>query len=125
MGGAYSLLRYNLKSRPGFSDPASVTGYKGSTPLNMIAVQSRIDLGKAFEFDQSLRHYGSAPAQMVPQYTTADLRLGWHRNGIDLSVNGRDLIDQGHTEFAAGDSQVPTLGIRRSVFGKLVWTSKR
>jgi iron complex outermembrane recepter protein len=125
MGGAYSLLRYNLMSRPGFSDPASVTGYKGSTPLNMIAVQSRIDLGKAFEFDQSLRHYGSAPAQMVAQYTTADLRLGWHHGGIDLSVNGRDLIDQGHQEFGSGDGQVPTLGIRRSVFGKLVWTSKR
>jgi iron complex outermembrane recepter protein len=125
LGGAYSLLRYNLMSRPGFSDPASVTGYKGSTPLNMIAVQSRIDLGKAFEFDQSLRHYGSAPAQKVAQYTTADLRLGWHRGGVDLSVNGRDLLDEGHQEFGSGDGQVPTLGIRRSVFGKLVWTSKR
>lgn len=125
LGGAYSLLRYNLKSRPGFNDTASMAGYRGSTPLNMIAVQSRIDLGKAFEFDQSLRHCGSLPAQMVPQYTTADLRLGWHRGSVDLSVNGRDLIDEGHTEFAAGDNQVPTLGIRRSVFGKFVWTSKR
>jgi len=88
-------------------------------------VQSRIDLGKAFEFDQSLRHYGSLPAQTVAQYTTADLRLGWHRGGIDLSVNGRDLMDEGHQEFGSGDGQVPTLGIRRSVFGKLVWTSKR
>jgi hypothetical protein len=40
-------------------------------------------------------------------------------------VNGRDLLDQGHEEFGSGDSQVPTLGIRRSVFGKLVWTSQR
>jgi iron complex outermembrane receptor protein len=125
LGGAYSLLRYNLTSRPGFSDPTSVAGYAGSTPLNMIAVQSRIDMGKDFEFDQSLRHDGSLPAQAVPQYTTAGLRLGWHHREWALSVNGRDLMYQGHTEFAAGDSQVPTLGIRRSVYGKIVWTSKR
>lgn len=123
--GAYSLLRYDLESRPGFSDAASIQGYVGSTPLHQIALQSRLDLGKAFEFDQSLRRYGSMPAQNVPAYTTADLRLGWHHGSIDLSVNGRDLLYGGHTEFGSGDGQVPTLGIRRSVFGKLVWTSER
>jgi hypothetical protein len=125
VSGEYSLLRYDLISRPGFSDPATVAGYAGSTPLHQFGIQSRIDLGKSFEFDQTLRRYGSLPAQKVNAYTTADLRLGWHHGGIDLSVNGRDLLDEGHTEFAAGDSQVPTLGIRRSVFGKLVWTSQR
>jgi iron complex outermembrane receptor protein len=123
--GAYSLLRYDLKSRPGFNDPAAVSGYVGSTPLHQIALQSRLDLGHYFEFDQSLRRYGSLPAQNVPAYTTADLRMGWHRGSIDLSVNGRDLLYGGHTEFGSGDGQVPTLGIRRSVFGKLVWTSQR
>jgi hypothetical protein len=118
------MLRYDLKSRPGFSDPATITGYVGSTPLSQISVESRIDLRKGFEFDQSLRHEGSLPAQQVSAYTTADLRLGWHHEGLDLSVNGRDLLDQGHEEFAAGDSSVATLGIRRSVFGKIVWTLK-
>lgn len=123
--GAYSLLRYNLRSRDGFSDPASITGYVGSSPLNQIAVQSRLDIGREFEFDQSLRHVGSLPAQAVPAYTTANLRLGWHHKHFELSVVGRDLLDAGHTEFAAGDATVPTLGVRRSVFGKIVWTSKR
>ncbi len=123
ISGAYSLLRYDLHSRPGFNDPASIVGYTGSTPQHQIALQSRLDLGRRFEFDQALRRYGSAPAQNVPAYTTADLRFGWRRGGVDLSVNGRDLLDSGHIEFASGDGQVPTLGIRRSIFGKLVWTS--
>ncbi len=124
LAGSYSLLRYNLRSRDGFSDPASITGYVGSTPLHQISFQSRLDLGGRFEFDQSLRHLGSLPAQMVPAYTTADLRLGWHSANLDLSVVGKDLIDNGHMEFGSGDGQVPTLGVRRSVFGKIVWTSK-
>jgi iron complex outermembrane receptor protein len=123
LGGAYSLLRYNLRSRPGFSDPASISGYTGSTPLHQIAIQSKIDFPSHFEFDQTLRRVGSLPAQKVPAYTTADLRFGWHRGAIDLSIAGKDLLDASHTEFASGDGQVPTLGIRRSVFGKLVWTS--
>jgi iron complex outermembrane receptor protein len=121
--GSYSLLRYNLKSRAGFSDPATITGDVGSTPLHKWSVQSRFDLPHHFEFDQDLRRVGSLPAQQVPAYLTADLRLGWRWNGLDLSVNGRDLIDNGHTEFAAGDNTVATLGVRRSVFAKLVWTS--
>jgi iron complex outermembrane receptor protein len=123
--GSYSLLRYDLKSRPGFSDPATITGYVGSTPLGQIAVESRLDLPRHFEFDQALRHEGSLPAQQVPAYTTADLRLGWRYRGFELSANGRDLIDQGHTEFGSGDSSVATLGIRRSIFAKIVWTSGR
>lgn len=123
--GTYSLLRYDLKSRPGYSDPSTVTGYVGSTPLNQVGLESRIDIGKGLEFDQSLRHEGSLPAQQVAAYTTANLRLGWQHKGFDLSVDGRDLLDQGHEEFSADDSTVATLGVRRSIFGKIVWTSKR
>lgn len=120
--GSYSLLRYNLKSRTGFSDPSTISGYVGSSPLHKWSIQSRVDLPHYFEFDQDLRRVGSLPAQNVPAYTTADLRLGWRRNAFDISVNGRDLLDQGHTEFGAGDGTVATLGIRRSIFGKIVWT---
>ena len=121
--GEYSLLRYNLKSRTGYSDPATITGYVGSSPLHKFSVESRMDLPHHFEFDQDLRRVGSLPAQQVPAYVTADLRLGWHFKGVDLSVNGRDLIDNGHSEFAAGDATVATLGVRRSIFARLTWTS--
>jgi len=123
--GAYSMLRYDLRSRPGFNDAATITGYVGSTPLGQIGVESWIDLGRGFEFDQTLRHEGSLPAQQVGAYTTADLRLGWRHKGFDLSVDGRDLLDEGHQEFGSGDGSVATLGVRRSVFGKMVWTSGR
>jgi iron complex outermembrane receptor protein len=123
--GSYSLLRYDLRSRPGYSDPATITGYVGSTPLNQVAVESRFDLPGHFEFDQALRHEGSLPAQKIPAYTTADLRLGWRYRGFEASANGRDLIDEGHAEFGSGDGSVATLGVRRSVFAKIVWTSGR
>jgi iron complex outermembrane receptor protein len=121
--GSYSLLRYNLKSREGFSDPATINLYVGSTSHHKWSIQSRIDLPYHFEFDQALRRVGSLPAQQVPAYLTADLRLGWNWRNFDLSANGRDLLHNGHTEFAAGDNSVATLGVRRSVFAKLVWTS--
>ncbi|MBS1814242.1 MAG: TonB-dependent receptor [Acidobacteria bacterium] len=124
LNGSYSLLRFNLRARDGYSDPAAIRGYVGSSPLNQFSVQSRIDLWRSFEFDQTLRHVGSLPAQNVPSYTTSDLRMGWHHGSFDISVNGRDLLDNGHKEFGAGDDLVPTLGVRRSIFGKIVWTSK-
>lgn len=125
LNGSYSLLRYNLRSRDGFSDPAAVAGYAGSTPLHMFSVQSRIDLAHGFELDGTLRRAGSLPAQKVAAYTTAGLRLGWRHHGFDVSVAGRDLLDAGHSEFGSGDGAVPTLGIRRSVFGKVVWTPRQ
>jgi iron complex outermembrane receptor protein len=121
--GSYSLLRYNLSSRDGFSDPGSIAAYVGSNPLHKLSIQSRVDLPHHFELDQDLRHVGSLPAQQVPSYVTADLRLGWRWSNFDLSVNGRDLINNGHTEFAAGDATVATLGVRRSIFVRLIWNS--
>jgi iron complex outermembrane recepter protein len=117
---SYSYLDLNLENKPGSNDPTSVSIYEGSTPHNQIVLQSRVNLPKRLEFDQTLRYVTALGAQLVPSYETADVRFGWHlTREAEFSVSGQNLL-QPHFEQFAGDPGGP-VEIKRSVYGKLTW----
>jgi iron complex outermembrane receptor protein len=129
---AYSYLNLDLKNKPGSNDPTSVLGYEGSSPRNQVMAQSKINLLKRFEFDQTYRQVSALPSQTsndvspvetVTGYNTADLRLGWHIiRELELSVDGQNLLQPHHAEFG-GDPGV-LVGIKRCVYAKLTWESQ-
>ena len=73
--------------------------------------------GRSVAFKVLKRQYATA---MGPTRFLREIRVlsQLHHPGI------LPLLDSGHTEFAAGDDSVATLGVRRSVFAKLVWNSR-
>jgi outer membrane receptor for ferric coprogen and ferric-rhodotorulic acid len=86
-------------------------------------IQSKLNLPKHFEFDQTYRYVSGLSALAVGSYNTADVRLGWHlTKQFELSIEGQNLFQPHHAEFA-GDP-LGLVGIRRSAYGKLTWQSR-
>jgi iron complex outermembrane receptor protein len=119
--GSYSFLHMDLKDKPGFTDTGNLlSSYLGSSPSSLVGFQSFFNLPKHFELDQTYRYSSALPAQAVGAYSTADVRLGWHRGeGLDFSVIGQNLLQPSHNEF--GGDPGPLVGIKRSIYGKITW----
>jgi iron complex outermembrane receptor protein len=120
LSGYYDDLRLDLHNKPGNTDAGAVATYEGSSPRHQVMLQSRIDVGTAWEFDQTVRHVSALPARAVPAYTAAGLRFGWHRdNRLRVSLVADNLFDAAHDEF--GHDPGPVVAIRRSVALTATW----
>ena len=117
---SYAYLNMDLKTKPSSNDPSSVPGYEGSSPRHEVVVQSFLNLPRKLEFGQTFRYVSALRAQSVKGYETADVRFGWHLSPeLELSVGGQNLLQPHHAAFG-GDPGGP-VGIKRSVYAKLVW----
>ena len=117
---SYSYLNLDLKNIPGNADTSSVNKDEGSSPHNQIGVESRVNLPRGFEFDQTYRYVSALPAQVVSGYSTGDMHLTWHATRqFDFSVVGENLFQPEHDEFSSSPS--PTVGIRRSIYASITW----
>ena len=97
--------------------PAST---EGNDPSHMFKVHSSLNLPFNLEFDQVLRYVDELPDPHVPAYLELDLRLAWlAREGLELAVIGRNLLDDQHPEIGANSPFRPE--IERSVYGKVTW----
>jgi iron complex outermembrane receptor protein len=86
-------------------------------------MQSAFDISKALTADFQFRYISALISQRIPAYSTADATLQWRVNhNVRLSVVGRNLFQPHHPE-ALGDPR-GVLEIKRSVYGKITWTSK-
>jgi iron complex outermembrane recepter protein len=124
--GSYSFLHMSLRDKAGFTDTGSLlSSYLGSSPSSLVDFQSLFNLPKHFELDETYRYTSALPAASVGSYSTADVRLGWHvefgeSEGLDFSVVGQNLLQPYHLEFGGVDPP-PTVGIKRTIYGKITW----
>jgi len=117
---AYSYLNLNLKNKPGNTDSGTVSTDEGSSPHNQLSFQSRIDLPKGFEFDQTYRYVSGLPAKLVKGFSTGDAHISWWATRqLEFSVVGENLFQPEHIEF--GHDPGPVVGIRRSIYAKVTW----
>ncbi len=133
--GSYSFLHMNIEKGPNSMDVGTAPGIMGSSPDHEFFAQSAWDVSKILQFDVDVRFESSLPGQtneqgqFVHAYSTADARLGWQVNReLELSFVGRNLLQPHHVEFGSdpsADGTVAFVGIRRSAYVKLTWTSHR
>ncbi|HWF90851.1 MAG TPA: TonB-dependent receptor [Terriglobales bacterium] len=117
---SYAYLNLDLKNMPGNVDTSSVSSDEGSSPHNQISFESRFNLPKGFEFDQTYRYVSALPADLVKAYSTADAHLSWRATKqIELSIVGENLLQPQHDEFTS--SPAPLVGIKRSVYAQITW----
>ncbi|MEO5926384.1 MAG: TonB-dependent receptor [Bryobacteraceae bacterium] len=118
---SYSLLLLDAKRQAGSIDASTVGQLEGDTPAHKVVLQSFFDLPKRFEFDVAFRYISSIPNQKVPQYATADVRIGRTLgHGLELSLVGKNLFQPSHVEY--GGIPNGLVGIKRSAFLKLTWS---
>ena len=129
LSGSYSFVGINFHAdAPGsdISSTGSVRTYQGSSPSHEVKIESNIDLGKKFEFDQSYFYVSALPAQKVAAYQTMNGRLGWKfRKDWNLSLVGENLFQPYHFEWGTGDPTEAAIGIRRAAYIKLTWEFAR
>jgi iron complex outermembrane recepter protein len=124
--GSYSFLHMSLRDKTGIPDTGNLLeSYMGSSPNNMVGFQSMFDLPLHFEIDPAFRYVSALRDADAPAYSTADVRLGWHKRimedqELELSVAGQNLLQPYHLEMGGVDPP-PTVGIKRSVYGKITW----
>jgi iron complex outermembrane receptor protein len=118
--GSYSFLHLAVGDKPGFTDTSNTVSDNGSSPHHQFQVNSRFNLRQRIEVDSTFRFVSKLPAQMVGQYGTADMRVGWQaRESWGFSVVGQNLLQPHHAEFG---SDVDTIvGVRRAIYAQLVW----
>lgn len=121
MKATYSYLNLDLESKLGVVDGGGyVKQDEGSSPHNQATLQSRFNLPKGFEFDQTYRYVSALPAQLVNSYSTADVHLAWRANRqVEFSVVGENLFQPHHAEFSH-DATAP-VGIKRSIYAQITW----
>jgi iron complex outermembrane receptor protein len=113
------VQRVDTALEPGSKDLSGTTGLATSDPSHYWMLRSSHDLAGGQELDLTLRGVGALARPAVPAYTAVDLRYGWRiREGLELSLIGRNLFDPKHAEFGAA----PARNLyERSVLLKLVW----
>lgn len=129
LSGSYSYVGIDFHANaPGsdISSTGSVNTYEGSSPAHQMKIQSRFDITKRFEFDQTYGYESALPAQKVRAYQTLDVRLGWNpTKEWNLSLVGQNLFQPYHFEWGTGDPSELPIGIRRAAYVKLSWRAER
>lgn len=120
IAGSYSHLRIDMQPDADSLDPSTERSVEGSSPRHAAVLQSYVDLSRRLGLDVTVRHVSSLAAQRVDGYTEMDASFRWRpRDSLELSIVGRNLLDDHHAEFGGGSSG-PT-EVERSLHGRLGW----
>lgn len=94
------------------------TTYEVSLVRQLFQIRSYLDLPHGLQFDTILYYVNPVNGHRVPKYTRLDMRLGWRRaNGLELSIEGQNLLDNHHMEFGGTLSELP-MEVERIVYAK-------
>ncbi|MCH2548205.1 MAG: TonB-dependent receptor [Alphaproteobacteria bacterium] len=109
LAGSYNYLNMKLELEPGGG--AFFFGEEAS-PEHQFALRSFWDVTDRLQWDNTV--YFVDNLQSVDEYLRFDTRLGWEvSRGVDVSLVGRNLLDDAHAEFAND----PQAEIERSFLG--------
>jgi len=101
-----TALRQRLAVNAGAVDLGGLATL-GNDPNHWWLLRSSMDLPYNLELDVLVRGVGALPNPVVPAYTAADARLGWHATpSTELWVKFTNLFDPGHAEWGAPAARV-------------------
>ena len=96
---SYTHLDMNMAALPGNAEINPLRA-AGESPTHQATLISRHDLRHDLELDLQARYVSALRTYGIPDYLTADLRLGWRvTSRLDLALNGRNLIGPARKEF--------------------------
>ncbi len=120
VGGSYTFLEMHVKKGTNSRDIGSAPGVQGSSPTHQAQIDTGFDLPKKVMVDVQARYVSALPGIHVGSYwtgnTTVQWRIGHH---LQLTAGAQNLLQPHHVEFSYDPG--PAVGIRRSVYGQIVW----
>jgi iron complex outermembrane receptor protein len=118
----YTALHLDLHPKPGSLD-RTFGSSESQTPNQQAFLRQSFDLPRNVQLDAGFRHVSRIRDQSVPAYQELDGRLAWQFSStLDFSIAGRNLLHRRHAEFGAAATRRE---VERSVYGQLVWRSRK
>ena len=115
-----TMLNMSVRRDLSSNDPA-IGQAPGYSPRRSYQVRSFINLGRSFEWDQTVGYTGRLAVGDIPGYIRMDTRFGWRMGEfLELSVVGQNLLQPRHVEFPKNHF-IEDMSDQRSVFGKITW----
>jgi iron complex outermembrane recepter protein len=120
LGGSYTFLEMHVKKGTNSRDIGSAPGVQGSSPTQQAQIDTGFDLPKKVMADVQARYVSALPGIHVASYWTANTTVQWGiSHHLQLTVGAENLLQPHHVEFSYDPG--PAVGIRRSVYGQIVW----
>ena len=123
LSGSYSFMHLDAKRQPTSNDASTVGQLEGDSPRHKVVLRLLFNLPRQLDLDLTYRYVSALPGrdQLVPAYSTGDVRMARRLSReFELSVVGQNLFQPHHAEYAGDPGGL--VGIRRSVYLKLMWT---
>jgi len=115
-----TMLNMSVRRDASSHDP-TIEQTPGYVPRRSYQVRSFINLGRGFEWDQTLGYTGPLASGDIPGYTRLDARFGWRLGeSCDFSLTAQNLLAPRHAEFP-DIHFVDHMQDQRSIFGKITW----
>ena len=118
--GGYSYIQF-------LGDGAENSLGVKATPNHQATLRSLFAVSRNVDLDLWARYVGAnsypllAGIAEIPAYVTADVRLAWRPlAGVELSLVGRNLLQQRHLETVSDLTEVRH-EVERTVYGKATW----
>lgn len=120
--GTYSRLEVRSAIVAGAPANSTPEVAEGSDPEHSADLWLSLDLPARFELDVVGRHVSELRGRGIPDYTTADVRVGWRwSDHLELSAVGQDLFDEQHAEFPTISFILDNREVARRGYVKAVW----
>jgi len=121
--GSYTYLNVSLDLKNDSMDSQSESA-EDADPSHKATLWSTYDLGSKWELGSGLRYVSSidAPGSGADSYVELDLRVGWlPTSNLELSLVGRNLLDDQHPEFQPDFILTQPTEVERSVYANAKW----
>jgi len=120
LSATYTYLEIFLHA----DDPAVVTeDEEERTPHNQATLHSALTLPHHTDLDLWLRYVDNVTDFDIPHYLTADARVAWRPSPAwEVSLVGRNLLDDRHPEFLSELRDISSAEVERSLYGQVRWS---
>jgi len=93
------------------------------SPNNQMTLHSALALSHHSDLDLWLRYVDDVTDFDIPDYLTADARVAWRPSPAwEVSIVGRNLLDDRHPEFFSELRDIRAVEVVRSVYGQVRWS---
>jgi iron complex outermembrane receptor protein len=118
---AYTFLRLDLQETGQGIFPGEDA--EGESPRNQFSLRSMMNLCSSMTLDTWLRYVDNLPTYGIDSYFALDARIGWQVNPkVELSLVGRNLLDNAQPEFGSLYLNTIPSEIPRSVYAQVRMT---
>lgn len=119
--GSYSRFNISVDADSSAND-FGIENQESQSSRNQVSLRSQMNLPHQVELDATVRYVSAVQAFDIPDYYAVDAHIGWHvTQDLELSLVGRNLLDNSHIEYASSQVNSVRTNIDRALFARVTY----